>query len=150
MIIYKDRITGDELFSDIYPMKEVDDILIEVTGKMTTESKGADFDIGANPSAGGGDGDEGADDLDSESGVDVVLANRLMETGFDMKSYKVHIKDYMKAVKVKLQEEDPDRVGAFTAGAQKFVGALIKDKERFKDLQFFTGESQNPDWSTMP
>lgn len=51
----------------------------------------------------------------------------------------------MKAVKAKLQEKNTpeEEVKAFEAGAQKFV----KDKllPNFKDYEFYTGESMNPD-----
>lgn len=145
MIIYKDKITGDELFSDIYKMVLIDDLVWEVYGKLTTETMDTqNINIGANASAEGGD-DEGGVDSNSVSGVDIVLANRLFETSFDPKSYRVHIKEYMKSIKEKLTEDDPDRIPAFTAGAQKFVGALLKDKARFVEFQFFLGESMNPD-----
>ena len=64
---------------------------------MTTET--SDFDdskIGANASAEGTDADEGAE-ASSQSGCNIVLANRLVETNFDKKGYSVYIKDYMKA-----------------------------------------------------
>ena len=51
----------------------------------------------------------------------------------------------MKAVKAKLQEKNTDEatIKAFETGAQKFV----KDKllPNFKDFEFYTGESMNPD-----
>lgn len=51
----------------------------------------------------------------------------------------------MKAVKAKLQEigKSEDEVKAFETGASKFV----KDKllPNFKDWEFYTGESMNPE-----
>ncbi len=51
----------------------------------------------------------------------------------------------MKAVKGALQEDGKpeEEVKAFESGAQKYV----KDKllPNFKDFEFFTGESMNPD-----
>lgn len=51
----------------------------------------------------------------------------------------------MKAIKTKLQEEgkSEEEVKAFEKGAQSFV----KDKllPNFKDFEFYTGESMNPD-----
>lgn len=51
----------------------------------------------------------------------------------------------MKAVKTKLQEEGkPDsEVKAFESGAQKFVKEKLL--ANFKDYEFYTGESMNPD-----
>merc|ERR1712122_375081 len=70
MKIFKDVFSGDELFSDTYPMKLVDDCLYEVYGKHVQRKIGDDFDIGANASAEEeGEGTEEA----TESGVDLIL-----------------------------------------------------------------------------
>lgn len=85
---------GDEMFSDSYKMKLVDDVIYEVTGTLVNRS--TEFALsGANPSA-----EEAADDADAivEKGVDVVLNHRLCESyAFnDKKSYLLYLKDYMK------------------------------------------------------
>ena len=51
--------------------------------------------IGGNASAEGADGDAGGEDS-SETGCNIVLANRLKETSFGKKDYKKYIGDYMK------------------------------------------------------
>lgn len=48
----------------------------------------------------------------------------------------------MKAVKAKLQEENPERVEAFEKGAAGFAKKIVAN---FKDYEFYTGESMNPD-----
>lgn len=85
---------GDELFSDSYKMKLVDDVIYEVYGSIVSRKDDIKLD-GANPSA--EEADEGTDD-GSVSGVDVVLNHRLAETyAFgDKKSYTLYLKDYMK------------------------------------------------------
>merc|ERR1711862_183283 len=97
MKIYKDVFSGDELFSDTYPIKVVDDVLYEVTGKHITRKAGADFVLeGSNASA--EEADEGTDES-MESGVDLVLNQRLVETGFGKKAdYMTYLKDYMKRI----------------------------------------------------
>lgn len=88
-------ISGDEMFSDTYRVKLVDEVIYEVTGKLVTRAQG-DIQIeGFNPSA--EDADEGTDSA-VESGVDIVLNHRLVETyAFgDKKSYTLYLKDYMK------------------------------------------------------
>ncbi len=52
---------------------------------------------------------------------------------------------YMKAVKKGLQEagKSDDEVKAFESGAQKFVKDTLLPN--FKDFEFYTGESMNPD-----
>lgn len=51
----------------------------------------------------------------------------------------------MKAVKTTLQEKgaDADEITKFEKGAQKFVKEVVIPK--FKDWEFYTGESMNPD-----
>lgn len=48
----------------------------------------------------------------------------------------------MKAIKAKLAESNPDRVQPFMAGAPAEVKKVLGN---IKNLQFFTGESMNPD-----
>merc|ERR1712032_1345032 len=40
MKIFKDAFSGDELFSDTYPIKLVEDCIYEVTGKHETRTEG--------------------------------------------------------------------------------------------------------------
>ncbi|XP_011695394.1 PREDICTED: translationally-controlled tumor protein homolog [Wasmannia auropunctata] len=141
MKIYKDIFTGDEMFSDTYKMKLVDDVIYEVYGKLVTR-KGGDIEIaGFNPSA--EEADEGTDEA-VESGVDVVLNHRLQETfAFgDKKSYTLYLKDYMKKLVAKLEETAPDQVEVFKTNMNKVMKDILS---RFKELQFFTGTSMDID-----
>merc|ERR1712198_151343 len=100
MKIYKDVFSGDELFSDTYPMKLVDNCMYEVYGKHITRTDDEIQLEGSNASA-----DEGTES-NSVSGVDLVLNHRLVETGFGSKKYyTVYLKDYMKKV-VKYLEDN--------------------------------------------
>lgn len=141
MIIYKDIITGDEMFSDIYKIKESENgMLIEVEGKMVSRTEDIDDSlIGGNASA--EIQDEGCESS-TVSGIDIILNHKLQETSFTKESYKGYIKDYMKAIKAKLEETNPDRVKPFMAGAQ---GEIKKIMGNMKNFQFFTGESMNPE-----
>ena len=56
MIIYKDIFSNDELLSDAYDAKLVDDVIYEADCAMVNVG-GDNIDIGANPSAEGGDDD---------------------------------------------------------------------------------------------
>merc|ERR1712034_158717 len=104
--IYKDVFSGDELFSDTYPMKLVDNCMYEVYGKHITRTEDDIQLAGSNASA--EEADEGTD-TNAVSGVDLVLNHRLVETGFgSKKDYTVYLKDLL---------------------------------GKFKDLQFYTGES---------
>ena len=142
MIIYKDLVSGDEVLTDVFKMKVVDDIFYEVEGKLKTEvtNKIDDSLIGGNASI-----EEQAVEMDDDavqSGIDVVLANRLQETGFNKKSYQVYIKEYMGKVLAHLEKTKPDRVADFKANAKV---AIKKVLENFKEYQFFIGESGNQD-----
>lgn len=84
----KDSITGDEIISDSYGLKEIDGIAYEADCKKITIGA-ENIDIGANPSA--EEADEGADD-GAQTVIDVVHSFRLNETSFDKKSYLTHLK----------------------------------------------------------
>ncbi|XP_053969204.1 translationally-controlled tumor protein homolog [Anastrepha ludens] len=141
MKIYKDIITGDEMFADTYKMKLVDEVIYEVYGKLVTRSHGEINIEGFNPSA--EEADEGTDSA-VESGVDVVLNHRLQECfAFgDKKSFTLYLKDYMKKVLAKLEENAPDQVDVFKTNMNKVMKEILG---RFKDLQFYTGESMDCD-----
>jgi len=139
MLLYCDVLTEDEMFSDAFPIKLVDDIVYEVDCQLVTVKQGADVDIGANPSA--EDADEGLEEGSTQVN-NVVHSFRLQSTTFDKKSYLTYLKGYMKAVKAKLQETNPTRVEAFEKGAAAFAKKVVGN---FKDFEFYTGESMNPD-----
>jgi len=140
MIIYKDILTGDEMISDSYDLKEVDGIVYEADCAMITEGA-VEVNIGANASA-----EETEEDLDDTvvKVNNIVHSFRLQSTSFDKKTYLAYLKGYMKAVKNALQEAGKDEtVKAFESGAQKYVKEKLLPN--FKDFEFYTGESMNPD-----
>jgi len=138
MLIYKDVISGDEMLSDAYPLKEVDDVVIEVDCSMVVIKEG-DVDIGANPSA--EDAEEALED-GAQTVNNIAHAFRLQPTSFDKKSYLTYLKSYMKAVKAVLQESKPDRVAVFEKNAAAFAKKIVAN---FKDYEFYTGESMDAD-----
>ena len=141
MKIYKDVFSGDELFSDTYKMKLIDDCLYEVYGKHITRTEGEIQLAGSNASA--EEADEGTD-VNAESGIDVVMNHRLTSTGFGTKKdYMVYLKGYMAKVTKHMEENGKgDRVDGFKANINKVMKELLG---RFKDLEFFTGESMDPE-----
>ncbi|KAF2086383.1 microtubule/calcium-binding protein [Saccharata proteae CBS 121410] len=140
MIIYKDIITGDELISDSYGLKEVDGAVYEADCKKITIGND-NIDIGANPSA-----EEGGDDLDenTQQVLDVVHSFRLNETSFDKKSYLGHLKTYMKKVKDAMKEKgaSDEQIKDFEKGASGYAKKIVAN---FKDYEFLIGESMDPD-----
>ncbi|KAK9086403.1 hypothetical protein Syun_028797 [Stephania yunnanensis] len=108
MLVYQDLVTGDELLSDSFPYKEIENgALWEVEGKWVV--KGAvDVDIGANPSAEGGGEDEGVDDQ-SVKVVDIVDTFRLQEQpSFDKKGFVTYMKRYIKVLSGILEGEQKE------------------------------------------
>jgi virulence-associated protein VapD len=141
MYIYKDVFSGDELFSDTYPMKLISECLYEVTGQYETRKEGEVVLAGSNASA--EEADEGTDE-GAVSGIDIVLNHQLVETGFGTKKdFTVYLKDYMKKVVKYLEENDKaDQVDSF----KKNINGVMKELlTSFSDLQFFTGESMDPE-----
>jgi len=141
MIIYRCLISNDEMFSDVYKVKVSESgIFYEVEGKTVTRTEGFDDAlIGANASA---EEVSESNESSSVSGVDIILNHKLQETGFDKKQYMAYIKEYMKTLKAKLQETNPERVEGFMAEVQKEVKRILGN---IGNYQFFTGESMNPE-----
>jgi len=139
MLLYEDIITGDELFSDAFPVKEVEGIVYEVDCQMIVVKAGADIDIGANPSS--EEQEEALEDGAAQVN-NVVHSFRLQQTSFDKKTYLSYLKGYMRAVKDKLLELEPDSVAAFEKGAAAYAKKIVAN---FKNFEFYTGESMNPD-----
>jgi hypothetical protein len=105
--------------------------------KLTTSPP----DTGANASA--EEAEEGTEDGTSQV-IDVVHSFRLNETSFDKKSYLTHLKQYMKKVKETLKERNApeSEITAFEKGAAAYAKKIVAN---FKDYEFFTGESMDPD-----
>jgi len=120
----------------------VDNVIYEVYGKNITRKQGDVVIEGFNPSA--EEADEGTADTDAESGVDVVLNHRLCETFafHDKKSYTLYLKDYMKKLIAKMEENKSDEIDVFKTNMNKQMKEILG---RFKELQFFTGESMDCD-----
>ncbi|KAI9893278.1 MAG: hypothetical protein M1814_000407 [Vezdaea aestivalis] len=145
--------------SDVYDLKEIDNAVYEVDCKMITiggENVGRRAiaqaylfvlltfglsDIGANPSA--EEADEGTDDQKQQV-IDIVHSFRLVQTNYDKKQYTSHLKSYMKAVKAKMEASGADeaKVKAFEKNAAGYFKKILPN---FKDYDFYTGESMNPD-----
>ena len=140
MIIYKDILTGDEIISDSYDLKEVDGAVYEVDCAMITLGA-IEVNTGANASA--EEAEEGVEDGEQKVN-NVVNSFRLQSTQFDKKSYLVALKGYMKAVVAKLKENGADdaKVKEFQDGAQAYAKKIVAN---FKDYDFYTGESMDPD-----
>ncbi|KAG7290395.1 hypothetical protein NEMBOFW57_000395 [Staphylotrichum longicolle] len=140
MIIYTDIISGDEIISDSYDLIEVDGVVYEADCAMITEGN-VEVDIGANASA------EEAEEALEDTAVkvnNIVHSFRLQSTSFDKKGYLAYLKGYMKALKGKLVEagKSAEEVKEFETKAGAFAKKVLGN---FKDWEFYTGESMDPD-----
>jgi hypothetical protein len=144
MLIYKDIFSSDEMASDTYKCKVIDDVILEIECKLITFKPGFMDEalLGANASADGGMEDGG--DEDTISGPDLVLAHRLTSVQFDKKGWTVYIKDFMKRTLKYLEENHPEKAAAFKKGAQ---GAVKKILGSFKDWEMYSGENMDPNGS---
>ena len=107
MIIYQDIITGtdanaaiarayvflgEEMASDSYPMKVVDDVVYEFQAKtITIDDSG--IRLRRTPTRRGAD--EGVAD-EAQRVINIVHSHRLQQTSYDKKSFMPYIKNYMK------------------------------------------------------
>ncbi|KAH6681851.1 translationally controlled tumor protein [Halenospora varia] len=140
MIIYKDIITGDELMSDSYDMKEVDGTVYEINCDMIVEGA-VSVNTGANASA--EEAEEGVEDGAIQVN-NVVNSFRLQQTSFDKKQYLSHLKTYMKKVKEGLKAKGAEEsvITDFEKGAQAYAKKIVGS---FKNYDFYIGESMDPD-----
>eukprot|EP01102_Stenamoeba_stenopodia_P006454 TRINITY_DN1768_c0_g1_i1.p1 TRINITY_DN1768_c0_g1~~TRINITY_DN1768_c0_g1_i1.p1 ORF type:complete len:170 (+),score=50.62 TRINITY_DN1768_c0_g1_i1:159-668(+) len=140
MKVFKDAFSNDELFSDSYPMKEIEGVVYEVEGKFFNKTLGGEsFDIGANASE-----EEANETYETQTVrvINVIDAHRLQPTSFDKKSYLSYIKAYMKRLKTHLESSNPARASEFQTGAQNFVKTVLGN---FSNYEFFTGENMDLD-----
>ncbi|KAF7490930.1 hypothetical protein SSS_07138 [Sarcoptes scabiei] len=141
MIIYKDLLTGDEMFTDSSKIRLVGDCMWEVECNFVIRKQGEIAIEGFNPSA--EEVDEGTEEA-SESGYDLVLNQRLVETSFTKADYKNYLKTYTKSLQEKWKELEWSEDQIADAKA-KLTEAVKKILPKVDDSQFFLGESSNPD-----
>eukprot|EP00891_Asterochloris_glomerata_P000902 jgi/Astpho2/902/Aster-x0975 len=131
MLIYTDLLSGDEMLSDSFDVKEQ-----EFFYEWQTIGD-VDVDIGANPSA--EDAEEGQDSS-ARKVIDIIESFRLVEqSGYDKKTFMGYIKPWLDKVLKQLPE---DQQAEFKTKAQPAIKFLVG---KIKDLQFFTGESMDPE-----
>lgn len=145
MLLYKDIFTDDELSSDSFPMKLVDDIIYEFKGKFVRREEGDIVLEGANASEEAPDEDGGTESA-VKQGVDIVLNHNLVKMDIyeDPKCFKDYIKEYMKKLCDRLKKDGwaEDELKDWQKKMQAWVVSLIK-KERFKTLEFYQGASED-------
>jgi len=128
MTIFKDIFTGDIMFDDTNTYELIEDgAVYKVYGKSTKGKVGGE-DFNLIP-------DE-EEEEDMESGVDIVLNQRLQEVPFESKE---EIFKYLKKYRKKLLEKVPDNKKDEVISKFQVYDLYLRSK--FKDLQYFQGES---------
>ncbi|KAL2006886.1 hypothetical protein VTN00DRAFT_9554 [Thermoascus crustaceus] len=151
MIIYKDILSGDEVLSDTFQLKEVEGgVLWECDCRKYLKKTNEEFALeGANPSAEGEDEDAGGEG-ETKLVYDVEDQFRLvwLKTEEGMKpskdAFKAHLKAYVKKVNNKLKEKgaSEETIKAFQAGAP---GAVKKILANYDNYDVLMGASMDGD-----
>ena len=134
MLLYIDVFTGDEVGSDAFPVEEIGGgVALEFTASKITVDGGAGFAAGD---------DDDLDDAAKEV-FNIIHANNLKETFFsDKKEFKTIMKDYVKRLKVWMDENKPDEVADWMKAVGPYMKSVFKS---FDEYTFYTGESQDPE-----
>jgi len=146
MIIYKDVVFGNELFTDALRLKPVDDASDCFTwvSQKTTEKQGDIQLAGANASQ-----EEAAEDTEESvfSGFDFEIYNREITQipEMSLKDFKLWFKQYAKKVVAAWKGKDkPEMAEKAQASAMEFFKKFgVKDK--LKEVDFFSGPAQDDD-----
>lgn len=150
MIIYKDLLTGGELFSDSYCMKkEEDGYILGCCGKMTTrKTAGISSDlIGGNASAEADEQEEQCDDQGEASGIDVVMNHGLKEC--DLFLTKKMFSSYMKKLVQKSMEKMDDETKAKFKEASKTKFMKFIDLFNENDTTVYIPENADLDMDSV-
>uniref|UniRef100_A0A0D9RT34 TCTP domain-containing protein n=1 Tax=Chlorocebus sabaeus TaxID=60711 RepID=A0A0D9RT34_CHLSB len=118
-ITFQDLISHNEMFSDIYKIWEITNgLCLEVEQKMVSKTTGNTDDslIGRDSSSESIEGEVTASTIITS--VDIVT-NHHLGSNFTKEVYQKYIKDYMKSIKEKLEEQRPERVKPFITGMEQ-------------------------------
>ncbi|XP_014440611.1 translationally-controlled tumor protein-like [Tupaia chinensis] len=133
------------MFSDIYKIREIaDGLCLEVEGKMVSRTEGNIDDLFIENASIEGPEGKGTKST-TVTGVDIVMNHHLQEPGFTKEVHQgpaKYIKDYMKSIKGKLEEQRPERIKPFMTGAAEQTKHILTN---FQNYQFLMHENINPD-----
>jgi len=144
MKIFRDKISGDELFSDTYKINDFNEIFYQVEGAWETRKDTLDeskFGFNASAEEAGEDNEEG-----SESGINVVINHKLQPTCYSNKKNYISstLKPYLKKIKQMLVDDGkPDEAAQFEKEAAKIGKDFII--ANYDEFEFFCGESMDTD-----
>ncbi|XP_055942126.1 translationally-controlled tumor protein homolog [Argiope bruennichi] len=141
MIVFKDLLSEDEMFTDAFKYNLMDDCIYEVECSHITRNTPAVELEGFNP-VDVGDGIQ--DEVSSESGIDLVLNQRLVETHFGCKNeFRDYLKLYSKELEKKWKASGAPKE-VVDLSKQNFIKAVKLLVPKFEDFRFYLGESCDP------
>ncbi|XP_045200125.1 translationally-controlled tumor protein homolog isoform X2 [Mercenaria mercenaria] len=150
MLLFAD----EELFTDAYKLgfEGPDNFLISVEGKLVTRPKGGDISadlIGGNPSQ--EEQQEGCDEVEMESGIDIVLSQKLTDQSDFFSSKKVlqsYLKKWLKNTADALKDsEQEEKCASFKKDCQAHIKLFLEkwspDASVFADEKFDPEEAKS-------
>ncbi|KAJ5578773.1 uncharacterized protein N7459_007737 [Penicillium hispanicum] len=152
MIIYEDIVSGDEILADTFKITPAKDcpILWETDCRKYLKKANEDFELeGANPSAEGGDGDDGGEgeavmvhDIEDQFRLVWLKTEEGLKPSKD--AFKSHLKSYVKKILSKLQESgaSAETIAEFKGGA---AGAVKKITSNYDNYDILMGQSMDGD-----
>lgn len=147
MIIFKDLMSGDELFTEASKPKLTDDgAMFQFNTRYVTVKVGEEVKLeGANPSA-EEPSDDGGTEVEMRTDFDFVINNRLQQYPISSKKdVQAYFKGYFKALMEYLKEkgEDESKINEIKDMLKAKVPEWIA---KYDNLSFFQGESsaENP------
>ncbi|XP_035694213.1 translationally-controlled tumor protein homolog isoform X1 [Branchiostoma floridae] len=147
LIIYKDVLTGEDMFTNRNKITVRDDRFYEVECKTVKMSFDVDDSfIGGNRNA---EVEDGGKSEPGKIGCDIVVASKLESASLihTEGDYRGYLKKYTKNMLKYLQKNKPGRVEGFKAAAQAWAQLVLPDN--FKNWKFFTGEDDQYDMEGM-
>lgn len=142
MKIFKDIVSNEEMFSDLFPMKEeYDGVIYKVQSSYKSADKVGEIDIGCGNEFGGGEPDAGGEEEPTEKVIDVVYNTKLETISISKKEFMSYIKRYFaKVVEYLNKNGKSDRVDVFKKGATEFTKFIIK---KFDDIEIYVPSSKS-------
>mmetsp|Transcript_14675 Transcript_14675/g.25079 ORF Transcript_14675/g.25079 Transcript_14675/m.25079 type:complete len:168 (-) Transcript_14675:681-1184(-) len=135
-MIYKDIFSGDDMISDSFSLRYIDDIILEAKGKMILIDAADQTHTDGRPSAVSESGGE-----DSKLVIDIVHHFHLQELAdITPSKFVALIRGYVRRIVAYVRQTHPQNIDKVRAGAPGFIRKVLA---KLHECQFFTGESKD-------
>jgi hypothetical protein len=149
MLVFRDIVSDDDMFSDDLPYELIDDCLYEVTCDYIADPGDGEGGDGEGGYWEGGDGEggdgEGGDGSGSGPSVLNIVANlNLKQVRFTRAEYRTYLKRYAGALRRAWNEAAPQDAD-LDDYVRKFQAAVKMILPKLDDVEFYMGASVNED-----